>query len=275
MASGSDSEILEKIAELKTEISTVKSTLNTHVKPENHVSDDEFAAGKADIKKAIKEGKDETKTHFEALMEAIGFKDFFEAFKQMDKITVAVLLVGAGLALVKDKVLNFGKLLNTVVEKITGKIFSIGENGAPTLQTRAATQAAQSVSINPTNLTPETLGALQTALSTVTPEIRDFNTAIGAMKSPAQIKKITKAVGDLKAKLTPSPKAAISDTAKAIDKLSDQLDRYDPTKLPRVQTMHETATAVGQLSTAAGTLQDRLRNLAAEARTTAGAVGPS
>ncbi|MET8166946.1 hypothetical protein ABZT34_22285 [Streptomyces sp. NPDC005329] len=275
MASGSDAEILEKIADLKDEISTVKTTLNSHVKPEYNVTDQELDKAKNEIKEAIKQGKDETKTIWEALMESIGLKDFFEAFKQDDFVTKVALIVGALGAVVMGKLLDLGKLFNLGLEKLSGRIFATGESGLPQLMTRQRADSLTSTSINPTDLTPATLAALQSALNSLTPEIRDFNAEIRQMKSAGQIKQIAKAVGALKAKLTPSPKQAIKDTATAIDKLNDQLDRYDPAKLPRAQTMRDTASAVGQLSTAARTLQERFRDLATEAGRVASVVGTS
>ncbi|MFI7505159.1 hypothetical protein ACIBVL_43180 [Streptomyces sp. NPDC049687] len=75
----------------------MKTTLNTHVLDANNVTDKELKDAQEDIKKAVKAGKDEQKTIWEALMEAVGLKDVFEAFKQMDTLTLIIVAVGATL----------------------------------------------------------------------------------------------------------------------------------------------------------------------------------
>ncbi|MGW0823340.1 hypothetical protein [Streptomyces sp. NPDC002845] len=273
MASGSDAEILEKIADLKADISTVNTTLNTHVKPSNNVTDKQFEDGKKEIIDQVKKGKEEQKTRWEAFMEAIGIKNFFEAFKQLDGLTVTILVVGATLALLKDRVLNYGKLLNGLVEKVTGRIFSVGQGGAPTLRTRADTESDQAVSINPTGVAPERLNSLKLALSAITPEIVKFNDAITRMKSPRQIKQIAKAVETLKNALTPNPADDVKNLATAIGRLNKRLDKYDPQKLPKAQTLRETAAAARDLSSTAETLRSRFVQLSNGFGTAARALG--
>ncbi|WP_329338064.1 hypothetical protein OG252_21810 [Streptomyces sp. NBC_01352] len=274
MASTSDTETLEKIAELKADISAVNTTLNTHVKSGNQLTDGEFEKGKKEIVDAVKKGKDEQKTRWEALMEALHLKEIFEAFKQLDTFTVVIIFVGATLALLKDRVLNYGKLLNLLVEKVTGKIVSVDpQRGTPAFQTREATEAGQAVSINPTNVTPERLSALQSALNTLTPEVNSYNSEIRAMKSPAQIKKIAKAVGDLKAKLTPNPAEDIKEVATAIGELNGKLQHYDPEKLPKPQAFKKIADAAKDLNRDAGTLRQTFLELATASNTAAGAIG--
>ncbi|GKQ35654.1 hypothetical protein [Streptomyces sp. A012304] len=258
MATGSDSDVLDKIAEIKDEISTVKTTLSTHVKSKNNVTNAELNAVKDELKEAIKKGKDEQKTVWEALLEAVGLKDVFEAFKQVDTLTLIIVAVGATLAFLKDRVLNYGKMLNLIWERLTGKVWSISpQTGRPTRMTRAETEASQAVSINPTNLTPEKLAALQTALNSISPKIREFNSAISGMKSPRAINGIAKAVGALKAKLTPSPATTISNTASAIGELNTKLDKYDPTKLPKAADLRAVQSAATNLAETAETLRTK------------------
>jgi uncharacterized coiled-coil DUF342 family protein len=258
MASGSDSDVLDKIAELKDEISSVKTTLNTHVKAKNNVTNAELNTVRDELKEAIKQGKDEQKSVWEALMEAVGLKDVFEAFKQMDTLTLVIVAVGATLAFLKDRILNFGVILNRIWESRTGRIWSISQQtGRPTQMTRADTEASQAVSINPTNLTPEKLAALQAALNNISPEIREFNGAINEMKSPRAINAIAKAVAALKAKLTPSPATTISSTASAIGELNTKLDKYDAAKLPKAADLRAVQSAATNLAETAETLRTK------------------
>jgi hypothetical protein len=275
MGSGSDSDVLDRIAELKEELGVVKTTLNTHVKPENNVTDKELNEAKGELKEAIKQGKDEQKTVWEALLEAIGLKDFFEAFKQMDKWIIAIVLVGATLALLKDRVLNYGRILNTLMEKISGKIFSVDpQGGTPRLRTRQDTEASQAVAINPRGLTQEQLNGLTSALRGISPEIREFNSATREMKPAATINKIAKAIGNLKEKLVPNnPADDIRQAAGAVDELNTSMAAYRPEKLPKPQTFRAIATAAQELNREAGTLKRTFLELSQSAGSAAGAIG--
>ncbi|WP_411149768.1 hypothetical protein [Streptomyces sp. A30] len=281
MASGTDADILDKISELKDEISSVKTTLNTHARPENNVTNAELNTAKEELKEKIKAGKDEQKTRWEAFMEAIGFKNFFEAFKQLDKVTIAIVLIGAALVLLKDRVLNYGKLLNLMVEKITkkitgtGQIYSIDQRtGRPARRTREETDADQAVAINPRGLTAELLNRLTTALRDLSPEIRAFNSATGEMKSAATINKMAKAIGNLKEKLAPTnPANDIRETAAAIGELNSKMTHYDPEKLPKPQAFKKIADAAKDLNRDAGTLRQTFLELATASNTAAGAIG--
>jgi copper chaperone CopZ len=62
MGSAADSEIIDRIIEIKTELSSVKTILNVHASPDNNTTKAELDTLEENLKKAIKEGKDEQKT---------------------------------------------------------------------------------------------------------------------------------------------------------------------------------------------------------------------
>ncbi|WP_320784700.1 hypothetical protein [Streptomyces sp. CRN 30] len=289
MGSDSDAGILEKIAELKTAISTVTTTLNSHVDPKNNVTDAELTTAKNELKEAIKQGKDEQKNIWEALMEAVGLKDFFEAFKQKDIYVQITVIIGAVGAVIMGKLLDLGKLFNLGFERISrlvnrgllrrgtdpGRVLATGESGLPRTMTRQQADSLSAVSINPHGLTPEVINNLQNALNTLTPEIREFNTATRQMLSAGKINGLAKAINNLKGKLNPSPHSTIKNTAKAIGLLSRKLELYDPTKLPKAQDLRNVQSAATNLAETAETLRTKFQALSNGFGTAAGALAGS
>lgn len=289
MGTAADTEVLDRIVEVKKEISTVKTALDTHAKPENNVTNTELTGVKEELKKAIKEGKDEQKTIWEALMESIGLKDFFEAFKQEDIWVKVTVIIGALGAVIMGKLLDLGKLFNLGFERLSriiyrgllgqtrdpGRVLATGESGLPRPMTRQQADALTSVSINPNGLTPEGLSGLEGALRDLTPKIRDFNDATRQMLSAGKINSLAKAVGNLKDKLTPSPHSTIKNTAKAIGALTTKLDKYDPTKLPKAQDLRNVQSAAINLAETAETLRTKFQTLSNGFGAAAGALAGS
>lgn len=245
MASDSNTQVLEKIAELKKDISAVSSTLNTHMKN----SDNLDKKDKKDILEAIKGGPDdEQKSGWAAFFESIGLKDLTDAFKQLSSWSVAILATAAMVAFLKDRLLNYGAILNASSNRLTGKIFTIGENGLPTRQTRAEAEANNAVSINPHNITPELLNDLKTALSGLLTKIHAFKTEMAYMKSAGAIKRIAKAIGELVEKLTPDPAEAIKEVGNEIGNLETKLETFDHNKLPKAATLRGISDAAKDLN---------------------------
>ncbi|MGP2441697.1 hypothetical protein [Streptomyces sp. JW3] len=275
MGSNSDADILEKIAEIKTAISAVSTTLNSHVDPKNNVTNAELTTAKDELKEAIKQGKDEQKNIWEALMEAAGLKDFFEAFKQQDMAVKIIGIVGALGIVIMGKLLDLGKLFNLGFEKISrlffrtvlgrgtapGHVLATGESGLPRSMTRQQADSLTAVSINPHGLTPEALNNLKDALNTLTPKIADYNTETRQMLSAGKINGLAKAINNLKGKLNPSPHSTIKNTAKAIGLLSRKLELYDPTKLPKAQDLRNVQSAATDLAETAETLRTKFQTL--------------
>lgn len=270
-----EADILEKIADIKKDISTVNATLNTHVKPGNNLTNSEFDKGKKEIVDAVKKGKDEQKNAWESFAEAIGLKDIFEAFQQLNPISMTLLAVAAGLTFINERFLKLGTILNNLHERVTGKLWTITDRGIPGRRTRAQVDAAQSVSINPHNLSEETLNGLKTALNGLAPEIVAFNSAARNMKSPRTLTQIATALGKIKDAISPNPADDIRDVARAVDALNGKLRNYDPDRLPKPRTLRDVAGATRDLSSATQTLGDRFRSLASDANAAAGAVGQS
>ncbi|MDQ1047847.1 hypothetical protein [Streptomyces sp. V4I2] len=287
MASGSDSETLEKIAELKEEISTVKTMLNSHVKPENNVTNSELTTVENNLKNKIKEGKDETKTFWQALMESVGLKDFLEAFKQKDFWVQVTLIIGALGVVIMGKLLDLGKVFNLGLQKLSqlfarsmlgrtntqGRVLATGDSGLPQFMTRQQADSLTAVSINPHGLTQEILNGLKDALKDLVPEIQNFNNATRNMYSSGKINKLAKAIANLKGKLTPSPKQTILDVAGAVGELNTSMTNYKPEKLPKAQTFREIAAAAQDLNRNADTLRRTFVDLATASSTAAGAIG--
>ncbi|MEV5850139.1 hypothetical protein AB0M32_50105 [Streptomyces sp. NPDC051985] len=258
MASDSNTEVLKKIAELKKDISTVSTTLNTHVKNGDNLN----KADKKEILEAIKGGPDdEQKSGWSAFFESLGLKDLIDAFKQLNGWSIAILATAAMVAFLKDKFLNYGAILNSIWEKLTGKIWSVGERGIPTQQTRAQTESNNAVSINPHGITPELLNDLKTALTGLPNKIRDFNKRMAEMKSASAIKKITKAIGQLVGKLDPDPTEAIKSVGIEIGHLETKLSTFDHNKLPKAATLRDISAAAKDLNRNAAEVKEMFRSL--------------
>ncbi|MEU6192986.1 hypothetical protein [Streptomyces sp. NPDC047061] len=270
MASDSNTQVLEKIAELKKDISTVNTTLNTHVKSGDGLNKKD----KEDILKAIKGGPDdEQKSGWAAFFESIGLKDVMDAFKQLSGWSVTVLAIAAGIAFLKDRFLNYGAILNSIWEKLTGKIWSIGDGGLPTQQTRAQTESNNAVSINPHNIQPQLLNDLRTALSGLPPKIHAFNSEMAGMKSASTIKKISDAIGKLAEKLDPDPTRTIKDVAGAVGGLDTKLQSFDHDKLPKAATLRAISDAAKDLSRNADNVKRMFQDLGVAFTETANRIG--
>ncbi|MEU6377506.1 hypothetical protein [Streptomyces sp. NPDC046909] len=239
-----------------------------------------------EIVNAIKKGPETDKNLFESLFEALGLKDLFSAIKDGENWGSKLLLAfGALAALLLGKLLDFGKIFNAGLEKVTrallnvgrpndqpqrtGRVLAIGENGLPQQMTRVQMDSLNSVSINPHGLTGELIAELNSALSGISPKIREFNSATADMKSASAIKKIAKAIGDLKNKLTPSPKEAITDVATAIGTLDTTLNTFSDSKLPKAQTLRDIAKAADAVQRNASGLKKLFEELAAASTRTA------
>ena len=243
MAGDSSDQILEKITELKKDISTVNTTLNTHIKNGGELN----KTDKQDILDAIKGGPDEQKKPGEAFLESIGLKDMVDAFKQMSGWSLTLLAVAAGIAFLKDRVLNYGAIINAISHRLTGKVFTIGENGLPTRQTRAQVESNNAVSINPRGIAPELLNELKSALTGLPTKIHAFNTEMADMKSASTINKIADAIGKLVEKLDPDPTNTIKDVGTAIGDLDTKLGSFSHDKLPKAATLRGISDAAKDL----------------------------
>ncbi|WOX11825.1 hypothetical protein [Streptomyces sp. N50] len=258
MAGDSNTEVLKKIAELKNDISTVNTTLSTHVKNGDNLNKKD----KEDILNAIKGGPDdEQKSGWQAFFESIGLTDMIDAFKQLSGWSVTVLAIAAGIAFLKDRFLNYGAIANALWEKITGKIWSVGERGLPTQQTRAQTESNNAVTINAHGITPELLNDLKTALTGLPAKVHAFNTKMAEMKSAGTINKVTKAIGKLAEKLDPDPTQTLKDVGREIGNLHTKLEGFDHEKLPKAATLRGISDAAKELNRNAENVKQMFRDL--------------
>ncbi|MBK3576824.1 hypothetical protein JHN63_24055 [Streptomyces sp. MBT65] len=254
MPQDKDTEILEKIEDVQQDVADIKRNLAS----EKSVTGADIASLKKELKEDIKKGPDNSKPLFESLFEALGLKDLFASFKDgADWGSKLLLAFGALAVLVVGQMLNFGKLFNAGLERITrtsanqatgraeipGKVLAVGENGLPQAMTRAQMDGLNAVSINPHGISDVQLNALKTALDGLPPKIREFNSATADMKSAGTIGKLATAVGKLKDKLDPSPEATIKDVAAAIETLHTKLAPFDHDKLPKPRTLKDIASA--------------------------------
>ena len=269
MASDSNAQVLEKIAELKQDIGTVSVTLNTHVKNGDNLNQKD----KKDILDAVKDGPDEQKKPWEAFLESIGFKDLMDAFKQLSGWSILILASAAGITFLKDRVLNYGAILNAISNRLTSKVFTIGENGLPARRTRAQVEADNAVSINPHGIQPQLLNDLRTALSGLPPKIHAFNAEMAQTKSASTIKKISDAIGKLAEKLEPDPTHTIKDVAGAVGELHTKLQSFDHEKLPKATTLRGVAEAARDLSRNADNVKRMFQDLGVAFTETANRIG--
>ncbi|MFF0472194.1 hypothetical protein [Streptomyces sp. NPDC004284] len=235
-------EILAKIAEVKTELDEVKKEVGTPKAATNTDLDKKTQ----EIIAAVKEGKDEKKEAWEAVLEGLGFKDMVAAFKDQSSLTSALpLAFGALGVLLIGKIFDLGKLFNAGLEKLTraigrargnagaeGRILAMTDSGLPWARRRAEAEAAPVIAMAASTLTPTELTNLKSALEAVNPRIRDFNTE--ARKMPSH-RKLTQAGNAISTKLNPAVSAAnptlIGQIAEKLDKLTDAVKEYNTHRL--------------------------------------------
>ncbi|MET7483161.1 hypothetical protein [Streptomyces sp. NPDC005538] len=254
MAQDKDTEILEKVEDVRQDVADIKRNLASG----KTVTSADITSLKKELKGDIEKGPDTSKSLFESLFEALGLKDLVAAIKDgSDWGSKLLLAFGALATLVIGQMFNFGKIFNAGLEKITrtranpatgraaapGNVLAIGETGFPKAMTRAEMEGLNSVSINPHGLTPETLNGLKSALAGLPEKIRDFSSATADMKSASTIKNIAKAIGGLKEKLDPSPEGTIKEVAAAIETLHTKLAPFEHDKLPKPRTLKDIASA--------------------------------
>lgn len=252
MPDAKEDEILRRVGDVQTDVTAIKASAATS---------DDLKTKVTDLTKLIKEGPETSKNVFESLFEAFGFKDAFAAFKDGgDWVSKILLAIGAVAAVLLGKMVDFGKLLNSVLTSRgggTGRGIAIGEDGVPRRLTADEMNAQNSVSINPHGLSEESINGLNSALAGITPVISGFNSATINMKSANKIKKIAKAIETLKGKLSPDPSTTIKDTATAIGALNTKLEHYDPNNLPKAQDLRNVQRAAHNLAETAETLRSK------------------
>ncbi|MFF6993049.1 hypothetical protein [Streptomyces sp. NPDC010273] len=287
MPQGTEDEILKQVGDVQKSVSDVKSL----VSPSNSAIKSDLDTQTSKILAAVKAGPETSKNIFESLFEALGLKDALSAFKDGgDPFSKVLLAVGAIATLVLGKLLDFGKLFNAALERLTrsrasgsvpagqvrpGRVISIGEHGLPQRMTRAQMDGLNAVSINPHGISEAQLNGLKTALNGLPPKIREFNSATADMKSAGTIGKLAQAIGKLKDKLDPSPEATIKDVATAIETLHTKLAPFDHDKLPKPRALKDIASAARDVVRDGDRLRTLFRDLATASTSAANAIaGP-
>lgn len=282
-----DEEVLRRITEIKTEVASVKTTLNTHAKADNTVTNAELSEQTKKVLEAIKKGPDkENKSAWESFFEALGLKDLVAAVKEPQWQNALYLAIAAVGTLLLGKLLDLGKLFNFGLEKLwkavalrrdpnstsQGRILTLNERGIPSFRPRAEVETPPLVSV--ANADTASLDALNRALQGLRPEVTEFNTAVRALPSARQISKSAAAIEKLKRALTGLPSVTpIRNLTAAVNRLNNASDRYRPNALPNAAAMNSTASAAGNLTRATDGLREGFRQLADAARGVASAVG--
>ncbi|MCP3760144.1 hypothetical protein [Streptomyces sp. TBY4] len=224
--------------------------------------------------------KPPSKAWWETLLEILGLKDLVSVIKEAGKVGIIATVLGGlvvAVAAIGLKFLDFGNMFKSLTEFLTRnsaagpRILAPSPRGLPSLQTRQSVEnpvlAAMASVPDPSTLEP-----LRAKLEVLNPEIAKFNTEIRRMPSASDLTKTATALGKLEQvvlRLTPQ---TVKDLAQEVTKLKDAVTGFDPTKLPKPQTMTQTAQAMGQVRTATDTLAGRFANLTREARLLADAV---
>ncbi|MFC9393316.1 hypothetical protein ACFTWS_09165 [Streptomyces sp. NPDC057027] len=229
-------EILDKIAEVKTELDDVQTSVKN---PPNAATSAQLDAKTTQILAAVDKGKSEKKEWWEAYLEGLGFKDILGAIKDQTSLTSMLpLAIAGGLAIVFGKVFDFGKLFNAGFEKLTkkiahllgrtsseGRILAMTDSGVPWARRRREAEAAPIIAMAASTLTPTQLNDLKAALEGVNPPIRLFNSRARKLPSARMINGATKAIQGL------NPVIAAADPDK-IGQVADALNKFDPNKIP-------------------------------------------
>ncbi|MER5308188.1 hypothetical protein ABT034_10415 [Streptomyces sp. NPDC002773] len=125
----------------------------------------------------------------------------------------------------------------------------------------AALGIGQTETRNPADLDP-----LKEALGQVNRRIINFNKAIRQMKSASALKKLAGGVEAVTKATDAAKPTDIETLAKAIDKLGDAQDKFDPKKLPKARGLASAATEANRLADAGNAVKLAFDNLKAAAQ---------
>ncbi|MFH8614399.1 hypothetical protein ACH4E8_04870 [Streptomyces sp. NPDC017979] len=269
MAQTGHAEILERIADLKTQISGLKN-------PKDYVDDGEFKDRTQKILDAVEKGpKPQPKSWWEGALEAVGFKDVVPGIKEViegNKVAAVGIIMGgllAGFAAIGLKLIDLKVWFNAKVEARTNQIYATDQNtGRLRRMPRTEAETLPAIQAVTPNLTPQQLDDLKRALTDIREPLAKFNLEAKEMPKAKKIKDFAKAISD--PKMDPTK---IEGLATAMDKLNKEMREYDASKLPKPATLTPVTTAVGNLGTATGNLRERFVELKSAALDAARAVG--
>ncbi|MEU9603010.1 hypothetical protein [Streptomyces sp. NPDC048057] len=290
MAQTGHAEILDRIAELKKDISGLKTPGKDSKNAKDYVTDAELQAKTEKIIKAVEKGpKKEEKAPWEAILEQLKLGPLAGAIKDFG--TGQIVLLGAMGALTL-LIMSLGGALNTfsrlVYQPITklnerrqiragtrtdpaeGRVLARNDRGGIERMRPTEAVAAPALRVIRSNIEDEQkFNRIKDALEAVIPKIRKFNEKWGAAPKPGQVKSLAKALDKLnsvlaKPKLDPTH---LEKVWKGVGELKTKVDGID---LPKLK---DTATAAASLSRSTDNLSTRLGELRSVAQGTAAALG--
>ncbi|MFE2555226.1 hypothetical protein ACFXGT_04215 [Streptomyces sp. NPDC059352] len=124
--------------------------------------------------------------------------------------------------------------------------------------------AGQAILTNPP--AASTFDELKQALGQINRRIINFNKAVAKMKSAAALKKLAGGVEAVTKATDAANPTEIETLAKAIDKLGDAQDKFDPKKLPKARGLASAATEAERLAKAGDAVKLAFDNLKAAAQ---------
>ncbi|MFI5759803.1 hypothetical protein ACIA8F_02560 [Streptomyces sp. NPDC051563] len=282
MADPTNAEIHALITDLKNSLVAPLKTYVMHKSPSNLVTEAFLTAKLEQLTKDIKAGPDpQPKSWWEGLLEFLGLKDLAAIIKDAGKLgMVYAVLAGLGVALTAFglKLLDFGAMFKSLTELATSRtgggrrILAPGPNGIPSLQNRQSVENPLLASMQSLPAAA-TLEPLREKLSILNPKIEKFNVEIDKMPSARSLKQTASALEKIASALARMVPETIKEVATELGKLKDALTGFNPRELPKPQLLRQTATAMGRVSSASGTLATKLGELGTAAGRAASAVG--
>ncbi|MEU4272971.1 hypothetical protein [Streptomyces sp. NPDC026092] len=277
-------ELLARIGEVKTKLEEVSKAVNANkTPPPAAATKAELDAKAKEIIDAVKGGKDETKTWWEALLEGLGFKDLLGAIKDQKELTSLIpLALGALGVMMLGKVFDLGKLFNAGFEKLTrkigrrsnpasqGRILAMTDSGIPWARPRAEAESAPIIAMARGALSPTALGELKDALVAVNPEIRTFNELVADMPSSRSLGKTAKGVKEIGLAIDNTNLDRLKDVTREAGTLKGHMADFAPNKIP--QDLRSATEAAEKLDRAGQNLQTRFRTLKQDATEAAAAI---
>ncbi|CAM5455029.1 hypothetical protein [Streptomyces tanashiensis] len=149
-------------------------------------------------------------------------------------------------------------LRGQILASVEGGLLPRRQN-AQTVRDREGGNLAGVTLTNPPD--PATFDALRQALGNVNRRIINFNKAVAKMKSKAQLDKLATGVEAITRATDAAKPTDIETLAKAIDKLGDAQDKFNPRDIPKPRPLLATADAAKTLAEAGETVTQRFQKL--------------
>ncbi|MEU5973622.1 hypothetical protein [Streptomyces sp. NPDC047315] len=293
MAQTGHAEILERIAELKKDISGLKTPGQESKNAKDYVTDAELQAKAKEIIKAVEKGpKKEEKAPWEAILEQLKLGPLAGAIKDfgtgqiillgaMGALTLLIMGLGGTLHAFNRLWLPLSKMREQRNIRLgrsepdpngeVGRVWGRNDRGRIATMRPSEALAAPALRVIRSNINTQQLSAHERVIGRLIPQVRKFNEEMARSPKSSEVKKLASAAEKLntalgKPKLQPDHLRQVWIQVGALDRKTKEVS---PAHLNSI------ASAAGRLSSATGTLTTRFNNLTTAAGRAAAAVGTS